>query len=438
MSTHIANNNDDKPASSPRDIAATLGLEASGKRLGRWRRGLVVALIMLLALAAYFLFKPADNARLPAYQTEAARMGDLTVTVSASGTLAPTNEVEVGSELSGIIEQVFVDVNDHVKKGQVLARLDVSRLKDQVIQAQANLAAAEAQMLQSQASVAEAKANLARLRHVAELSGGKVPSSMELDTAEAALARAEAAEASARAGVAQVRAALNSDRTNLAKASIHSPINGVVLARKVEPGQTVAASLSAPVLFKLAEDLAKMELQVDVDEADVGQVRAGQAAGFTVDAWPGRRYDARITRVNYGSTTTDQVVSYETTLEVDNKDLSLRPGMTASAEIITVRLKDALLVPNAALRFTPAESAVAKKSGSLLSAMMPRPPQPKEKKLNVQKQEGTQRIWVLKDGRASPMDITTGYSNGQYTQVTGGGLKPGMPVITDVTETAKP
>ena len=428
----------DKSASPPRDIAATLGLGATGRRLGRWRPWLVVLVLLLLALGAYVIFKPADNAGLPAYLTEAARQGDLTVTVSASGTLAPTNEVEVGSELSGIIEQVLVDVNDRVKKGQVLARLDVSKLQDQVAQAQANLKAAEAQVLQSQATVAEAKANLARLKHVAELSGGKVPSKLELDTAEATLERAVAAEASARASVAQVRAALNSDRTNLAKATIHSPINGVVLARKVEPGQTVAASLSAPVLFKLAEDLAKMELQVDVDEADVGQVQDGQAASFTVDAWPGRRYDALITRVNYGSTTTDQVVSYETTLEVDNKDLSLRPGMTATAEIVTVQLKDALLIPNGALRFTPDETTTAKKSGGLLSAMLPRPPAPKEKVLNGQKKEGTQRIWVLKDGQAVAVDITTGHSNGQYTQVTGGDLKPGTPVITDVAETTKP
>ena len=428
----------DKTATSPTDIAATLGVGATGKPKGRWRPWIAGGLAMLLALSGYVLFKPSDKSGLPAFQTEAARTGDLTVTVSASGTLAPTNEVEVGSELSGIIEQVFVDVNDRVKKGQVLARLDVSKLKDQVAQAQANLTAAEAQVLQTRATVSEAKANLARLKHVAELSGGKVPSKVELDTAAATLERAVAAEASAQATVAQVRAALNSDRTNLNKATIHSPINGVVLTRKVEPGQTVAASLSAPVLFKLAEDLSKMELQVKVDEADVGQVQAGQAASFTVDAWPGRRYDAHITRVNYVSTTTDQVVSYETTLEVGNQDLSLRPGMTATAEIITVQLKDALLIPNAALRFTPTETAAPKKSGGLVSAMLPRPPAPRVKQLGNGKKEGAHRIWVLQEGQASPLDVTIGHSNGQYTQVTGGGLKAGMSVITDTAETGKP
>jgi HlyD family secretion protein len=329
-----------------------------------------------------------------------------------------------------------VDVNDRVKKGQILARLDISRLQDAVAKSEANLAAAEAQVQQAKATVAEARSNLARLKKVAELSGGKVPSKAELDTGEATLLRATAAEAGALASVSQNRAALKSDRTNLAKASILSPIDGVVLARKVEPGQTVAASLSAPVLFKLAEDLSKMELLVKVDEADVGQVRTGQPASFSVDAWPGRVYPARITRVSYGATNTDQVVSYETTLQVDNKDLSLRPGMTASAEIVTVRLKDALLIPNAALRFTPPDTG-PKKSRSLVSAMLPRPPPPPEKKAGSQKKSGSHRIWVLQGGQPSPLDITTGFSDGQHTQVTGGELKTGMAVITDTVEVAK-
>lgn len=402
-------------------------------RLLRWG---VPALLVLLLLAGYLMTRPSAQQTGPQYQTEAARRGDLTVSVSASGTLAPTNEVEVGSELSGIVEQVFVDVNDRVKKGQVLARLDVSKLQDTVVRSEANLAAAEAQVQQAGATVTEARSNLARLKHVAELSGGKVPSKAELDTGEATLQRAVAAEASAQASVAQNRAALKSDRTNLAKASILSPIDGVVLARKVEPGQTVAASLSAPVLFKLAENLAKMELQVDVDEADVGQVREGQTATFSVDAWPGRAYAARITRVSYGATTTDQVVSYETTLQVDNPDLSLRPGMTASAEIVTVRLKDALLIPNAALRFTPPDTG-PKKSRGLVSAMLPRPPAPPEKKAGSEKKSGTQRIWVQQNGQPAALDITTGFSDGQHTQVTSGELKVGMAVITDTVEVLK-
>lgn len=427
----------DKTTAPATDIRAKLAMGLAPTRPGMKRYMLIALALLALVALAYVWLKPSGNAGLPSYQTEAVERADLTVTVSASGTLAPTNEVEVGSELSGIIERVEVDVNDRVNKGQILARLDISKLQDAVVKSEANLSAAEAQVTQAQATVAEARANLGRLRQVAELSGGKVPSKAELDSAEATLQRAVAAEASARASVAQQRAALKSDRTNLSKASIVSPIDGVVLSRKVEPGQTVAASLSAPVLFKLAEDLAKMELRVKVDEADVGKVKEGLDASFTVDAWPGRKYAARITRVDYGSTTTDQVVSYETTLQVDNQDLSLRPGMTASAEITAMRLPGALLIPNAALRFTPASTA-PKRSGGLVSAMLPRPPAPPEKKAGSEKKSGTQRIWVLKDGQAAPVDIVTGQTDGKRTQVTAGDLKPGDKVITDTLEAAKP
>lgn len=421
----------------PGDIAGKLNLHASAARPGKRRLLLWLLAGLLLAGMAYLLLRAPGNGKTPQYASDPARRGDLTVTVAASGTLAPTNEVEVGSELSGIVERVLVEVNDRVMKGQVLARLDISKLQDAVVKSEANLSAAEAQVRQAQATVAEARANLGRLRQVAELSGGKVPSKLELDSAEATLQRAVANESVAHASVDQQRAVLKSDRTNLAKASIVSPIDGVVLARKVEPGQTVAASLSAPVLFKLAEDLTRMELRVKVDEADVGKVKAGQEASFGVDAWPGRRYAARITRVNYGSTTTDQVVSYETTLEVDNRDLSLRPGMTASAEIVALRLKDALLIANPALRFAPPEAAPAKKSGGLVSALLPRPPAPREKKAGNEKKSGTQRIWVLKDGQATPVDIVTGQTDGKRTEVTAGNLKPGDRVITDTLEAAK-
>ena len=412
-------------------------LLASGKAGARRWRWPLLAGAALLAVAAYLLWRPAEDSALPRFQTESASQGDLTVTVSASGTLAPTNEVEVGSELSGIIDKVLVDVNDRVRKGQVLARLDVSKLQDAVVRSQANLAASEAKVEQASATLAEARANLARLQKVAELSGGKVPSRAELDAALASVNRAVGSQAAARASVAQNAATLKSDRTNVAKASILSPINGVVLARKVEPGQTVAASFSAPILFKLAEDLTRMELQVKVDEADVGQVKEGLAATFTVDAWPGRKYDARITRVNYGSTTTDQVVSYETMLQVDNADLSLRPGMTASAEIVTARVEDAMLVPNAALRFSPPAADAPKPSRGLMSAMMPRPPAPPPKKSHPEKRSGGERVWILQNGQPTPVDITIGLSDGRRTQVTGGALQAGMAVITDTLEAAR-
>jgi len=307
----------------------------------------------------------------------AARTGTLVVEVSATGNLQPTNQVDVGSELSGIIERVYVDENDRVKKGQVLAVLDDSKLNDAVQRSRAALAAAEAQALQAEATVAEKQAALKRLQRVAAQSNGAYISPSDMDTAEANAKRADADLASARAGVAQARAALKTDETNLTKASIRSPIDGIVLTRKVEPGQTVAASFQAPVLFTLAENLTKMELQVDVDEADVGQVKVGQQATFTVDAWPGRRHHAVISRVGYGSQEKNGVISYLTVLDVSNDDLSLRPGMTGTAQITTVTRDRVLLAPNAALRFSPptADATPQKKRGSVVGALMPRPPQ---------------------------------------------------------------
>ncbi|HMA11323.1 MAG TPA: efflux RND transporter periplasmic adaptor subunit [Steroidobacteraceae bacterium] len=405
-------------------------------RSGGWfsRRWLWLAgALIVIAGAGWLFFRSGEEASAPRYKTEAATIGMLVVKVSATGNLQPTNQVEVGSELSGIVDRVFVDDNDEVKKGQVLARLDLSKLQDAVAKSRASLVAAEAQVQQTQATVDEAREVLGRFRQVAELSGGKVPSKTEMDTAVANLKRAEANEASARASVIQARANLQSDETNLGKASIRSPIDGVVLARKVEPGQTVAASFQAPVLFTLAEDLSKMELQVDVDEADVGQVKVGQKAVFTVDAWPGREYDAVITRVGYGSQVKDGVVSYLTVLQVGNDDLSLRPGMTGTAEITTLTRDKTLLVPNAALRFTPAATAGAKEKPArgVASFLMPRLPRQTPKAKESAK-GGLQHVWVLRDGQPVAIEVKTGATNGRVTEITGGALKAGMQVITEI------
>jgi len=409
-----------------------LDIKSGGGFSRRWLW--LAGVLIVMAGAGWLFFRSGDEAAAPRYTTEAATVGTLVVKVSATGNLQPINQVDVGSELSGIVDQVLVDDNDQVKKGQVLARLDLSKLQDAVVISRANLASAEAQVLQARATVAEARAALERFRQVAQLSGGKVPSKSEMDSAEANLKRADANEASARASVTQARASLQSGETNLAKANIRSPIDGVVLARKVEPGQTVAASFQAPVLFTLAEDLAKMELQVDVDEADVGQVKAGQKASFSVDAWPGRQYDAVITRVGYGSQVKDGVVSYLTVLEVVNDDLSLRPGMTGTAEITTLTRGNALLVPNAALRFTPAATTTAtkqKKSGpSLVGMMMPRMPR-QTPKAQTAANGSTPRVWVLRDGQAEPLEVKTGATNGRVTEIVGGALKAGMQVITE-------
>lgn len=418
----------------PADLARLLADDGSAG----WRRRLFLWGAVLLAIAGtgvgvrtYSASKAAAAA--PVYVTTPVARGDLQVRVSATGTLRPTNTVDVGSELSGLVETVLVDDNAHVKKGQVLARLDTSKLEDQIRRSEAALAAAEAHQAQTAATVTETQASLDRFREVSRLSDGKVPSKAEMDAAEASLARAEADRQNAAASVTEARATLSTDRTNLSKASIRSPIDGIVLKRSVEPGQTVAASLQVATLFQIAEDLRRMELEVNVDEADVGRVNDGQAATFTVDAYPGRTYRANVTRVAYGSTTTADVVSYATRLQVDNDDLSLRPGMTATADIATASVEHALLVPNSALRFTP-ESTEGAPKRSFVSTLLPGPRRPQNRgQLQATPTGGTRQLWLLRNGVAVPVAVTVGLSDGRQTEVRGGELREGDAVITDAT-----
>ena len=399
---------------------------------GRWRRPSTWVLVAFgLALLAFTTTSWRSNAAAdaPQFVTETVTRGTLAVKVSATGTLQPTNAVDVGSELSGLIETVFVDENDPVKKGQELARLDTSRLRDQITKSAASLAAAEARLSQSAATVKEATANLERLREVSRLSRGRVPSKTEMETAEATVARAEGERASATAAVTEARAVLNSDRTNLSKASIRSPINGLVLKRDVEPGQTVAASLQVATLFTIAEDLGQMELEVNVDEADVGRVKAGQTATFTVDAYPDRKFTAAVARVAFGSTKTGDVVSYAAVLKVSNDDLTLRPGMTASAEIASASLEGVLLVPNAALRFTPPSAPAGRGRGF---SFLPRPPPSSNKPTEATAADAPSQVWVLRDRTAVAITVTPGETDGRRTAVTSDELSEGAQVITDV------
>jgi HlyD family secretion protein len=417
-----------------RDIAATLGLDATGASRPRWRRwlaGAVVAVLLLSAAGLFFHLRPAQDA--VTYLTQEARRGDLTVIVTATGTLAPTNEVEVGSELSGIVKTVAVDFNDRVLRGQPLAHLDPTKFDAEVRRSRAALEAAEARVLEALATAQEARLNLARLRRLQELNPRAI-SDLDLDAAEAALARARAGEGSARAAVAEARATLTVAETNLGKTVIVSPVDGIVLTRSVDPGQTVAASLQAPVLFTLAEDLTQMELQVDVDEADVGRVREGQPASFRVDAYPERSFSARITQVRFGSATTEGVVTYKTVLKVENPDLALRPGMTATAEITVERVADALLVPNAALRFRPAQAALeaATERRGLVSMMLPRPPRrPKRPGVETPPRGQTRQVWVLEAGAPRAVAVATGPTDGVSTVVTSGDLAPGAALVVD-------
>jgi len=407
----------------------------SGRHLLRWLAWGALTLILGLAIFKWGLNR--DTSKIQ-YETTEAQQGDLTVTVSATGNLQPTDQVDVGSEVSGTIATVEVDYNDVVKAGQVLARLDTTKLAAQANQSRAAVESARAGLLQVQASLEEARLELARLTQARQLSGGRIPSAQVFEAAEAALKRAQADEAANRSKIAEAEAKLQVDQTNLDKAVIISPINGVVLVRSVEPGQTVAASLQAPVLFTLAEDLAKMELHVDVDEADVGQVLTGQFATFTVDAYPERTFPARISQVRYGAKTVDGVVTYATLLAVDNSDLSLRPGMTATANITVQELHDALLVPNAALRFVPpAKTEGSNKNNrsdaSVLSRLFPRPRRdpPVRKEINNKGSKRAQKVWVAREGNLVQVPVTVGASDGTSTEVLEGDLQPGQEVVVD-------
>jgi HlyD family secretion protein len=354
--------------------------------------------------------------------------------VTATGTLQPTKSVNIGSELSGTLVSVLVEENDHVKKGQILAKLDTAKLQDAVAKSKAALSAAQATVALAEATVVETKANLSRMRRVAKLSGGKVPAESELETAIAAVERAKANTASARSTVLQTQATLNTDETNLTKGIIRSPINGVVLSRNVEPGQTVAASMSTPILFTLAEDLKTMELEVKVDEADVGNVRLGQKATFTVSTWSGRKFPATIKRVGIGSTITDNVVTYKTILTVRNDDLALRPGMTANATIVTAMQEKALLVPNAALRFAPPLDIEPKPSSSFVFSLLPRPPHEIQHRKTTQSLENPQ-VWILVDSKPKAIPVELGINNDKFTEILSGNLKVGDVVIIDYEET---
>lgn len=359
----------------------------------------------------------------------------LTVTITATGTLQPLTQVDVGSELSGLVEEVLVDYNDAVVRDQVLARLDTQRLEASVVQARGSLAAVEAQLREAQATATETTLKQARC---AKLALRQMCSADDLDAARAAQARAEAMVGSARAQVAVARATLEERETELAKAVIRSPIDGIVLKRLIEPGQTVAAMMQTPLLFTLAENLTQMELNVAVDEADVGEVAAGLHASFTVDAYPERTFPALVKQVRYAPETVDGVVTYATVLDVDNGDLALRPGMTATAEIVVTEIADAVLIPTAALRFTPPPAPDAERDGGgFLGRLMFRFPRRHTGSRTDEPAGTARRVWVLERGVPREVAVEIGASDTRHTVVTGGDLVPGMQVAIDYLQDAR-
>lgn len=449
----------DSSSSNDNDLGKLIGAEG-----GRSATGWIVWILVLAGIAGggFYAWGKMHEPEVSgvAYTTEPLKRGDLNLTITATGNLEPTTEVTIGSMLSGNAGEVYVDINDRVKKGQELAKIIVRRLDQDTDNSRAALGSAQAKVKQVEATVMENEATLARLQELHKLSGGRTPSKADMVTATAAVARAKADLGSAQAAVAQAEASLQANLSDQERAVLRSPIDGVVLKRSLEPGQTVASSFNSPELFVLAENLEFMKLKVAVAEADIARVAKDQRASFTVDAWPDRSYSAKVTRVSYGSAVTDNVVTYETELEVSNKDLSLRPGMTATADIHVAESHDVLIVPVAALRFDPNAISAARSGGpggggppgdqkkSFVQSLMPGPPRrgggsgggPRggdEAGASAKKGPGGRsQVWVLRDGKPVAVPVKAGISDGRYTEISGEGLSEGAAIITRATSTA--
>lgn len=417
------------PGNQP-DGVDILGLDhpsESRKSLKRW---VVVASFVVLVAIIIVIVKWAENSTAPRFLTERVQRGDLVVTVSATGTLEPTRKVDIGCELSGTVKTVEADYNDHVKRDQVLALLDTSKFEFSVAQSKAALENAKANVSLAEAKLKDAVREYKRQK-VLHLEDAVAQS--KLDEKETAFEKAVAELTGAKAEVIRHQAALDSAETELSKATIRSPINGIVLTRSVEPGQTVAATYATPTLFAVAEDLTRMELQVDVDEAAISQVKEGQEATFTVDAYLNRTFRARLIQARFGSKTTSGVVTYKAILSVDNSDLSLRPGMTATACITVKKVENALLVPNAAWRFTPPVKKKKKSFEGLDKMLLPTPPgQSKVQERDDKNKDGSHRVWAVKDGLLVPIAVTLGATDETWTEILTGDLEPGMALAIDV------
>ena len=404
----------------PQDVEEKLGLNRKASTLPLWAKYLVGIAVFVGASA--FWLSSTDQAENAQFVTAPVTVGDLLVTVTATGTVEPTNMVEISSELSGTLSSVNVDFNDTVSEGTVLAELDTTKLEALVAVSKAALDSAIARVAIAQATWSEARERFERSRHLEERG---VAAHQTFIADRAAYVRAQAALQSAIADRALAEADLDLHHAELEKACICSPISGIVLDRAVDAGQIVAASLSAPVLFTVAEDLTQMELQVDIDEADIGRTAVGNKATFTVDAYDDRLFPAEISEIRFAPLTVDGVVTYKAILSVDNSDLSLRPGMTATADITVAEIKDALTVPNAALRYAPPAAPVEEEERSgLLGMLIP--------------DDGDERIlgddrtvWVMRGDTPEEIAVLSGQTDGRMTQILDGALAPGELVIVD-------
>lgn len=321
------------------------------------RRSIAAAVVVALAAGAFVMLRKREaDAAAGTFRTVAVERGDIRVAISSTGTLSAISTVTVGSQISGQVTDVLVDFNDEVKRGQVIARIDPKTYEAQIAQGNAQIASARATLSQAQATLVNAELDY---RRKADLGARQLVARSDVDLAQAALEQARAQVNAAQASIRQQTASTLTTQVNLDRTVIRSPVDGVVLTRSIEPGQTVAASLQAPELFTIAEDLAKMKIELAVDEADIGQVRAGQNVSFTVDAFPDRQFRGTVEQVRVSATTTNNVVTFPVVVTVDNSDGTLLPGLTVNAEIEVSRRDDVLKVSNAALRFKPADEGDA-------------------------------------------------------------------------------
>jgi len=402
------------------DIEMKLGLNRAGGNIPRWVKYLIG--FVIFAIVGLFWTASGDQKDDIQYITAPAIQGDLRVTVTATGTVEPTNLVEVSSELSGTLDSVNVDFNDTVTKGTVLAELNTTKLEALLAVSKASLDSAIARVAIAEATLEETRERYETAR---SLEARGVTAHQTIVAQRAAFVRAQAALQSAIADRALAEADLDLHHAELDKACICSPIDGVILDRAVDAGQIVAAALSAPVLFTVAEDLTQMELQVDIDEADIGRTAVGNTATFTVDAYDGRLFPAAIAEIRFAPLTVDGVVTYKAILSVDNSDLSLRPGMTATADIVVAEIRDALTEPNAALRYTPPAAPIeAEERSGLLGMLIPDSD-------DVRNIGDDRTLWIMRNDAPMEINVLAGETDGRMTQILEGALAVGDLVVVD-------
>jgi HlyD family secretion protein len=376
-----------------------------------------------------------DRDKEPPYVTTPAQKATVTQVVSSTGTLQAVVTVQVGSQVSGTIEKLFADFNTKVKAGQIVAQLNQDKFRAAEDQARANLLAAQSNIEKSKVSVADTLRTLERNR---ELRKKDLMAQSDLDAAQAAYDAALAQVEVNRAQAAQAQASLKQSTVDLNNTVIRSPVDGLVISRNVDVGQTVAASLQAPTLFTIANELARMEVHTNVDEADVGNVKEGQDVTFTVDAFPSRRFTGRVHQVRNAPIVVQNVVTYVAVVRIDNKELLLKPGMTANVQFLVSRKEDVLTIPNMALRFKPPEEK--EEAQELLRREQTRTaPKVGERRTSRQSVAGgggaagrgtrRVRIYVLREDKAQPIEVQLGITDGSKTEVTSADLKENDPVI---------